>query len=512
VKLFHPSLPLGVEGPLIGKICIWAYVVMLGILCIYGMHRYLMVFLYYRHRRVSQPKQPWRDLPPVTVQLPVFNELYVVERLIDATCKLDYPADKLEIQVLDDSTDESVEIARRKVDEWRAKGVDITYIHRTDRTGYKAGALDNGMKTAKGSFLAIFDADFVPPADFLQRTVHHFTDDAIGCIQTRWGHINKEYSHLTAMQAILLDGHMMMEHASRNWSGRFFNFSGTAGIWRREAIDTAGGWQHDTLTEDLDLSFRSQLAKWRFLFLPGIETPAELPVDMNGFKSQQHRWVKGSMQTSKKLLWDVIKADIPLYVKSEAVVHLTGNMCYLLMFIMTLLMFPVSYFRSQMRLEASVWIDFGVFMTATASVCVYYLCSQRELHGVKGILKSIAYMPMLLALGIGMCVSNTIAVLGGLLSRTGGEFVRTPKYAIAGTQGTIRGKKYKVSLQKALPFVELVLGLWFGFVIWWSIRGEMWGAIPFQSLFMIGFLYVAFLSFYQGRIAAQGAPSPVPSP
>ncbi len=499
MKLFHSALPLGAEGPLAGKIFLWSYFILLSILCLYGMHRYLMVFLYYRHRRTPQPKEQWKDLPPVTVQLPVFNEMYVVERLIDATCAIDYPRDKFEVQVLDDSTDETQDLCKKKVDEWRAKGIDISYIHRVDRTGFKAGALDNGMKVAKGRFLAIFDADFLPPKEFLTGTVHHFTDDKIGCIQTRWGHINRDYSALTALQAIFLDGHFMMEHCARNRSGRFFNFSGTAGIWRREAIDTAGGWQHDTLTEDLDLSFRSQLKDWKFLFLPEIESPAELPVDMNGFKSQQHRWVKGSMQTSKKLLVDVLRAKIPLYVKIEGALHLTGNLCYLMMLAITLLLGPVSIYRAQMNLKTSLWLDLGVFFMATVSVCVFYLASQKELYGLKGVIRSILYMPFMLALGIGMCVANSFAVLGGLFSRTSGEFVRTPKYAISANKDTFRGKKYKVSLKRVVPFIELALGLWFTYIVIYSVQREMYGAIPFQCLFMVGFLYVAFLSLYQAR-------------
>ncbi len=503
MKLFQPILPLGVEGPLIGKAIIWAYLTLLAVLCLYGMHRYLMVYLYYRHRRTPQPKDQWKDLPAVTVQLPIFNELYVVERLIDATCSIRYPKDKLEVQVLDDSTDETQELCRRKVEEWRARGVDIQYLHRDDRTGYKAGALDAGLKVAKGRFIAIFDADFLPPAGFLEQTVQHFTDENIGCIQTRWGHINRDYSTLTKLQAIFLDGHFMMEHCARNRSGRFFNFSGTAGIWRREAIDTAGGWQHDTLTEDLDLSFRSQLKRWKFLFLPEVETPAELPVDMNGFKSQQHRWVKGSMQTSKKLLGDVLRADIPFAVKAEATVHLTGNLCYLMMFALTVLIFPVTYFRVTMDLRSSAWMDLAVFFMATVSVCTFYLCSQGEIYGARGLLRTALYAPMMLALGIGMCISNSLAVLGGLLSRTGGEFVRTPKYAIAGTGGTIRGKKYKVTLKRLVPFLELAIGLWFCFVMYWTAKSGLWGALPFQALFLVGFLYVAALSLYQGRLASR---------
>jgi hypothetical protein len=287
----------------------------------------------------------------------------------------------------------------KKVEEWQAKGVDIEYVHRTDRTGYKAGALDNGLKTAKGDFVALFDADFVPQPDFLQKSIHHFTDDKIGCVQARWGHINKEYSFLTRLQSIFLDGHMMMEHAARNRGGRFFNFSGTAGMWRKTTIADAGGWQHDTLTEDLDLSFRAQLKGWKFIFLPWVVTPAELPVDMNGFKSQQHRWVKGSMQTSKKLLGDVLQARIPLHVKTEAALHLTGNTAYILTLLLTLMLFPVTYFRPKLDMKTSVLLDLAVFALATLSVCVFYLASQREIYGWRGVVRTIFYTPFLLAMG-----------------------------------------------------------------------------------------------------------------
>jgi len=488
---------------MIGLVVMYVYFAVLGILCLYGLHRYVMVYLFYRHaRRAPKIEKTFEPLPPVTIQLPIYNELYVAERLIDAACGIDYPRDRFQVQVLDDSTDETCEVARRKVEEWRARGVDIQYIHRTDRAGYKAGALDHGLKTATGEYVAIFDADFVPQPDFLHKTVHYFTDDKVGCVQTRWGHINREYSILTRLQSIFLDGHFMMEHAARNRSGRFFNFSGTAGMWRRKAIDEAGGWQHDTLTEDLDLSFRAQLKTWKFVFLPEVETPAELPVEMNGFKSQQHRWVKGSMQTSKKLLADVVRAKIPLHVKAEGVVHLLGNTAYVLTLFLALLAFPVAYFRPRLDMRTSVTLDLVVFGLATLSVCVFYLTSQGELHGFKGVLRTLFYTPMLLCMGIGMCIANTRAVLEGLLTR-GGEFVRTPKYAIHQNRDTFVGKKYKVSLKKLLPFLELVIGLGFGWVIWQSYRNEMYGAIPFQMLFLVGFTYVAFLSLFQGKLTSR---------
>jgi cellulose synthase/poly-beta-1,6-N-acetylglucosamine synthase-like glycosyltransferase len=497
------ALPVTGTGHLVGLIVMYVYFAILAILCTYGLHRYLMVYLYYRHaRRAPRIEKTFENLPPVTVQLPIYNEMYVAERLIDASCGIDYPREKLQIQVLDDSTDETQQVARKKVDEWRARGIDIEYVHRADRTGYKAGALDHGLRTAKGEFVALFDADFVPNADFLQKTIHYFTEEKVGCIQARWGHINKEYSNLTRLQSIFLDGHMMMEHAARNRSGRFFNFSGTAGMWRKTTITDAGGWQHDTLTEDLDLSFRAQLKGWRFVFLPDVVTPAELPVEMNGFKSQQHRWVKGSMQTSKKLLRDVVTAKIPLHVKTEGIVHLTGNTAYILTLLLTLIMFPVTYFRPKLDMKTSVVLDLAVFAMATFSVCLFYLASQRELYGWRGMVRTFFYAPMLLSMGIGMCLSNTKAVIEGLLTK-GGEFVRTPKYAIHQNGDTFVGKKYKVSFKKILPFIELLIGLGFGWVIYYSFRNQMYGALPFQMLFFIGFTYVAFLSLFQGKLTAR---------
>ncbi len=497
------ALPVTGTGHTVGLVVMYTYFVVLGVLCLYGFHRYLMVYLYYRHaKRDPKIEKPFEALPVVTVQLPIFNEMYVAERLIDASCLIDYPREKLQIQVLDDSTDETVEVARKKVEEWQAKGVDIEYIHRTDRTGYKAGALDNGLKTAKGDFVALFDADFVPQPDFLQKSIHHFTDDKIGCVQARWGHLNKEYSFLTRLQSIFLDGHMMMEHAARNRGGRFFNFSGTAGMWRKTTIADAGGWQHDTLTEDLDLSFRAQLKGWKFIFLPWVVTPAELPVDMNGFKSQQHRWVKGSMQTSKKLLGDVLQARIPFHVKTEAALHLTGNTAYILTLLLTLMLFPVTYFRPKLDMKTSVLLDLAVFALATLSVCVFYLASQREIYGWRGVVRTIFYTPFLLAMGIGMCLSNARAVVEGFFTR-GGEFVRTPKYALQANRDSFMSKKYKVTLKKFLPFIELIIGIGFGWVIYYSFLNGMYGAIPFQMLFFTGFLYVAFLSLFQGKLTSR---------
>ena len=302
------------------------YLAVLSILGVYGFHRAHLVYLFWRHRnqRVDPPAK-FEQLPHVTIQLPMFNELYVAERLLESISQIDYPMDKLELQVLDDSIDETVDIVARKVAELRERGFDITHIHRTDRTGFKAGALEQGMKVAKGEFLMVFDADFVPSKDIVNRLIHHFTDPKVGMVQARWDHLNRDYSMLTRAQSLMLDGHFVIEHIARNRSGRFFNFNGTAGIWRKTAIIDAGGWQHDTITEDMDLSFRAQIRGWRFVYVPDAVAPAEVPCEMNSFKGQQFRWAKGSAQTTKKILPMVLRAKLPLRIKMEAIFHLTNN-------------------------------------------------------------------------------------------------------------------------------------------------------------------------------------------
>src|SRR5687768_2691951 len=315
------------------------YFFVLVILAVYGWHRYYLVYLYMKHKdRRPLPNGTLASLPPVTIQLPIYNEMYVADRLIDAVCEIDYPRELLEIQVLDDSTDETRSVAERAVRRNAERGIDIAYIHRTDRTGYKAGALEAGMAVAKGEYIAIFDADFIPTTDFLMRTVSFFADPKVAMVQARWGHINRDYSLLTKIQSILLDAHFVLEHGGRNRAGLFFNFNGTAGIWRRQAIVDAGGWQHDTLTEDLDLSYRAQLRGCNFIFLPNLLAPAEVPVEMNSFKSQQHRWAKGSIQTCRKLLPQILHANVPLGVKAEAFFHLTANFNYPLMCVLSMLL------------------------------------------------------------------------------------------------------------------------------------------------------------------------------
>jgi cellulose synthase/poly-beta-1,6-N-acetylglucosamine synthase-like glycosyltransferase len=471
-----------------------SYFFVLSILGIYGWHRYYLVYEYRRNRdRVPGPPPPMIDAPIVTVQLPIYNEMYVVDRLVDAVCAIDYPKDRLEIQVLDDSTDETREIAELAVRRQAARGFDIKYLHRTDRTGFKAGALEEGLKVARGEFIAIFDADFVPTSDFLMSTVPYFRDERLALIQARWGHLNHDYSLLTRVQAIMLDGHFVLEHGARNRAGCFFNFNGTAGVWRREAIIDAGGWQHDTLTEDLDLSYRAQLRGWQFLFLPDLVTPAELPVEMNGFKSQQHRWAKGSIQTCRKLLPLILMSELPLKVKMEAFFHLTANFNYLLMILLSLLMFPAMYFRYSMGWNEMLLIDVPLFLAATMSVFRFYFICQREAYPDWKV--RVKYLPAVMAIGIGLAVNNAKAVLEALLDKPSG-FERTPKYGIERRDDGWQHKKYHQTMS-IQPFVEVALGLYFTFTVFYALQHDIYGTLPFLMLFQFGFLYTGLLSIFQ---------------
>jgi cellulose synthase/poly-beta-1,6-N-acetylglucosamine synthase-like glycosyltransferase len=470
------------------------YFFVLIILAIYGWHRYYLVYLYMRYRdkepRAGAPLDP---LPVVTIQLPLYNELYVADRLIEAVCKIEYPLDLLEVQVLDDSTDETRSVAEMCVRRLAAQGVDIKYYHRIDRTGFKAGALEAGMKAARGELIAIFDADFIPTPDFLHRLLPHFSDPRVGMVQARWGHINRDYSLLTKIQAILLDGHFVLEHGGRNRGGRFFNFNGTAGVWRRTAIEEAGGWQHDTLTEDLDLSYRAQLRGWRFVFVSDLIAPAEVPVEMNAFKSQQHRWAKGSIQTCRKLLPRILQSNLPLGIKIEAFFHLTANFNYPLMCVLSMLMFPSMVIRYNMGWYEMLLIDVPLFFAATFSFCNFYIVCQREIH--KDWLARLRYVPFLMSVGIGLSINNTRAVLEALFN-TPTEFARTPKYRIEGDADEWMGKKYRQSVA-IQPLVELALGLYFTATVFYALANQIYGTLPFLVLFQVGFLYTGLMSVVQ---------------
>src|SRR6266487_2175968 len=419
--------------------------------------------------------------------------MYVVDRLLDSVCGIRYPRELLEIQVLDDSTDETTALARRAVERYRAQGFDIHHLHREDRHGFKAGALDAGLRVARGEFVLIFDADFVAPPDILEKTIGQFGDPGVGMVQVRWGHINRDYSLLTQVQSVLLDGHFVLEHGGRSRTGRFFNFNGTAGIWRREAISDAGGWQHDTLTEDLDLSYRAQLRGWRFVFVPGLVAPAEVPVEMNAFKSQQHRWAKGSVQTCRKLLPRILRSNVPFGVKVEAFFHLTANFNYILMCLLSILMFPSMVIRYNMGWYEMILIDVPLFFAATFSFCNFYVVCQREIH--TDWLARLKYVPFLMSVGIGLSINNTRAVFEALFN-TQSEFTRTPKYRIEGDGDEWVGKKYRQSVA-VQPLIELALGLYFTATVFYALANQIYATVPFLVLFQVGFLYTGLLSLMQ---------------
>jgi len=485
------------------------FTVLVGLSC-YGLHRYWMIYLYYRHRKDKLvPLGHMDTLPKVTVQLPLYNEMYVAERLLDAVVKLDYPKDKLEIQVLDDSTDETTQIVADKADQLRQQGFDVQYVHRTNRQGYKAGALEHGLKTATGEFIAIFDADFVPDSDLLQKTIHYFTDPKIGMLQTRWGHLNEQYSLLTRVQSILLDAHFLIEQTARSRSGRFFNFNGTAGIWRRSCIEDSGGWQHDTLAEDLDLSYRAQIKGWRFLFLPDVVTPAELPVEMNAFKTQQHRWAKGSAQAMKKMLPKLWQAKLPLKIKLEGTVHLTSNLGHILLFVMCLVCRSTAYAGAHEATGGNEWtklflVDVPLFLAASVSVTAFYFCPQIELH--EKWWKRVLYLPLMMAVGIGLCVNNARAVLEAIFNHQS-EFIRTPKAGVHKLSGVKLATQYQ-SLRGLVPFFEIAFGLYFTYFMYDAIDQGQYLSVAFILLFQVGFFYVGIMSLMQNSFRFMRRPVP----
>lgn len=489
--------------PQISTIFLAFYFTLLIIPSIFGLHRYYLVYLYYRHRK-DRPQAPAFDslpeVPLVTVQLPIFNERYVVPRLIQTICEFDYPKDRMEIQVLDDSTDETVGIAAAEVEHYKARGFQIEHIRRGNREGFKAGALNEGLKRSKGKFVVVFDADFLPTKDFLKQVIpHFFADQNIGMVQVRWGHLNRDYSLLTRAQAILLDGHFIIEHTARNRSGCFFNFNGTAGAWRRECIESAGGWSGDTLTEDIDLSYRAQMKGWRFVYLEDVVAPAELPVDINALKTQQHRWAKGSVQVAKKLLPAILKGPYPWRVKMEAFFHLGANLNYLLIALVSFLM-PISiYIRQNERLYDLFWLDLPFFISATWSVCVFYHHSQKKAYAHWT--ERVRYIFFSLAVGIGLCVNNSLAVLEGLFSERG-EFRRTPKYAVVQKGDSWKDKTYRGKLNLT-SVIEIVLTINFMIALAYALAEQVYFSVPFLLLFEIGYFYTSFLSLLQCRSIAR---------
>ncbi len=460
------------------------YFLVLLLLCCYGVHRAHLVILCTKYRKALAAAARTiavsdADLPKVTVQLPLYNEATVVARLLEAAGGIDYPRDRLEVQVLDDSSDETRSIAEAKVRELRAKGLDIHYVRRPNRVGYKAGALEYGLARAKGELIAIFDADFVPQPEFLRQVVGHFRDPKVGMVQTRWGHMNREHSLLTRIESLMLDGHHLVENRARFGAGFMFNFSGTGGIWRRQAIDDAGGWEHDTLTEDLDLSYRAQLKGWRFIYRPDVVTPAELPEDMSAFRAQQYRWAKGTVQTARKLMRRLRRAPLTRGQRIEAAFHLTPHFAYPLMMMLSVLLLPALILMPATDVKTMLIIDLPLCIGATGSIVTFYMMADHaQGRSALGALKRI---PGLIALGAGLSPHLTKAVVEGMRSMSG-EFVRTPK------KGVVAGR-YRQSAQ--LPWIEIGLTMLSLASVVASIQTNHWFATPFAGLFMFGYGYVA---------------------
>jgi cellulose synthase/poly-beta-1,6-N-acetylglucosamine synthase-like glycosyltransferase len=473
-----------------------AYVVVILVLAVYGFHRSHLVYLYFKNRkRGHTPERRFDDLPVVTVQLPIFNEMYVVERLIEAVAAIDYPHDKLEIQVLDDSTDETREIAARKCAEVRARGLDCKHLSRPTRVGYKAGALDFGLHCARGEFVAVFDADFVPNPSFLRDMIDHFTDAGVGMVQARWGHLNRDRSAFTRAQAVMLDAHFLLEHRTRMERRLFFNFNGTAGVWRRSCIEDAGGWSHDTLTEDLDLSYRAQLRGWRFRFLPGLVVPAELPADVAALMTQQRRWAKGSIQTARKLLPSLFAQGRRRSLELEAFVHLTSNVAYPLLLALGLLLLPVLLGAPQAppwlvwTVQGAVWV-FGVVPTL-AFLAIGQRAAGRSWRWIpRDVLAA-------MVLGIGLSLNNTRAVLEGLAGGIG-AWERTPK---TGDQGCEREpRSLYPARRESIGSGELALAGYFGLLGLFAWRFADRRAVPFIALLWLGFASVAWASWRRRRV------------
>ncbi len=480
-----------VQNALFSDFVMYLYFISLLILFAFGAHGFVMVYHYLRQRHLEETIPPFTVEPVVTIQLPVFNELYVVDRLIDSVCALDYPKEKLEVQVLDDSTDETYQVVARAVKRYQALGYDIKHIHRVDRTGYKAGALKNGLATARGEFVAIFDADFVPRQEFLRKTIPYFyADERTGLVQTRWEHLNSEYSLITRAQAFALDGHFVIEQDVRNKAGFFINFNGTGGIWRKAAIYDAGNWHSDTLTEDLDLSYRAQLKGWKFKYLNDVTSPAELPAEVNALKSQQFRWTKGAIETARKILPEVWKSKIPLRVKIHSTFHLTNNIVFPFILLAGILNVPLMFIK-QRGGHDMYFALMSVFVLAFIGSFLFYLYSQKSVYADWR--RRILLFPLFMAGSMGFALNNSRAVFEGLFKRKS-EFVRTPKYAINTKKDSWTGKKYAGLKISWVSIVEMLLAVYCFFGVISSLYYMEIAAVPFQLLYFLGFFFVSMLS------------------
>lgn len=473
------------------------YLIVTAVLALYGFHNLITTIMYLRMKTPTKRKseiQAITEWPRVTIQLPIFNEKYTVERLLQAVTRLEYPADRFQIQVLDDSTDDTVDLVGKLVEDYKSRGANIEWIHRIDRKGYKAGALDNGLRTATGELIAIFDADFVPKPDWLKRTVPAFQNLELGCLQTRWGHTNQQYNSLTQAEAMGIDGHFIIEQTVRSKNGFFLNFNGTAGLWRRACIEDAGGWQWDTLTEDLDLSYRAQMRGWKFDYLPDVVVPAELPPQVEAYKKQQFRWAKGSFQVVRKILPSVLKAKLPLKVRFMALLHLTGYFVHPLMLSLLLLTLPVGL------LIPGAFKIFPISVLAGLGPPLLYLTATATQRSV---LKRLKSFPLLVIVGFGLSLSTTVAVLEGLFSK-GGAFIRTPKLNVGNNRkGQRKVDRAYVAPLSSMVWIEIILGIYAlvtGLVLAPYIG---WGIIPWMVIYMLGFFYIAGLNLIQHSLEAR---------
>ncbi|MCO7184396.1 glycosyltransferase family 2 protein [Tenacibaculum sp. XPcli2-G] len=488
-------------------IIITLYTISLVLILLYAIAQLnlLINYLKAQKKKESAPKLDLSDInkvPYVTIQLPVYNELYVMERLLHNIAQLEYPRKKLEIQVLDDSTDESIESTAKQIKELQKTGLDIQHIRRENRQGFKAGALKEGLKTAKGEFIAIFDADFLPKKNWLLETVPYFKDPEIGVVQTRWGHINRNYSTLTKIQAFALDAHFTLEQVGRNSQGHFINFNGTAGIWRKECIYDAGNWEGDTLTEDLDLSYRAQLKNWKFKYLENVVTPAELPVVISAARSQQFRWNKGGAENFQKMLKRIITSStIPFKTKLHGTLHLLNSSMFTCIFLVAVLSIPMLYIKNEYAHLKIYFLVMSFFIVSTFIffICYWFMYKRTYGGGFWNFIKYIGAFFAFFSIAMGFSLHNTIAVLEGHLGKKS-EFVRTPKFNIKSLKDSWKNNKYIRKRPSLHVIIEGLLALYFAFGMYSAFtvgdQGGDFGLFPFHLMLFVGFGYVFFKSIF----------------
>jgi len=478
------------------EVFLGAYFFLLFYVAFYGIHLYWLSALYLRSRRSLRPPPPLPDCPSVTVQLPIYNEKMVAARLIESVARFDWPRDRLEIQVLDDSDDETTILIDRETARWRAEGVTVVHLHRDTRTGYKAGALAEGLARAAGEYIAVFDADNLPRPDFLRRTIGYFTDPGIGLVQARWSFLNREESLLCRAQALFLDSHFYIEQAARQYGGLFLNFNGTAGVWRRQAIVDAGGWQADTLTEDLDLSYRAQLAGWRLAFAEDVDVGTELPGSIRAFKSQQFRWARGAIQTGRKVLPAILRSSLPLRIKIASFFHLTQKTVSLALLFLALFLIPALFIRLQGGMLKVLVIDLPVFLAGTGSMSMFYGMAFRRERAARS-WRDVLLLPAMTSLGIALAANNSLAIWSAVFERDN-RFIRTPKAgATAGWMAALPGE-YRVRFDRTVKFEILLAGYALaaiGCAIWLNL----FFTLPFLITFTFGYVYFAFLSLRENH-------------